>query len=52
LSLNGCSGVTDAGVAQLKGLARLRDISLHYTKVSDAGEKTSTGALPGLTVYR
>jgi hypothetical protein len=42
--------VTDAGLAQLKGLKKLNSLYLRKTRVTDAGVKQLTGALPGLRV--
>ena len=44
------TGITDAGLAHLKGLTKLKRISLEETQVTDAGVKALQKALPDCEV--
>ena len=48
LNLNGCKGVTDAGLAHLRGLTALEGLDLSFTGATGAGLKS----LEGLTRLR
>jgi hypothetical protein len=52
LSLYGCQMITDAGLVHLKGLSKLEELSLFYTKITDAGVKTLQESLPGCKIIR
>jgi hypothetical protein len=45
INLNG-SGVTDAGLEQLKGISNLQRLRLSDTKITDAGVAALTRSLP------
>jgi hypothetical protein len=45
------TGVTDAGLEQLKGLKELHELFVNQTSVTDAGIKKFRKALPTCTVY-
>jgi hypothetical protein len=44
--------VTDAGLAHLRKLSRLRELSVVQTRVTQEGAATLTKAIPGLFVAR
>jgi hypothetical protein len=48
LSLMGAKGVTDAGLAHLRGMSQLRALHVDLTKVSDEGLAGLRAAMPTL----
>ena len=44
--------VTDAGIAQLKGLTRLEKLSLRGTRVTDVGVADLKRSLAGVSISR
>ena len=52
LDLEGCPGITDAGLVHLMGLKKLQDLRIGVTAISDEGVKRLHKALPNCEVSR